>query len=64
MLMVTANEYRELALEFFRSADEAETEEMRDAFLKMARDWMTAALRSGGSSASTCGHPIVTTTRQ
>ena len=59
--MVTAKEYRELAVEFYRWADEAETEEVRDTYLRLARGWTLAAL---GINASTCGHPIVTTTRQ
>jgi hypothetical protein len=59
--MVTAKEYRELAEEFYRWADEAEAEEIRDTYLRLARGWTLAAL---GVNASTCGHPIVTTTRQ
>jgi hypothetical protein len=59
--MVSAKEYRELAVEFYRWSDEAETEEVRDAYLRLARGWTLAAL---GVNASTCGHPIVTTTRQ
>jgi len=59
--MVTAKEYRELAVEFYRWADEAETEEVRDTYLRLARGWTLAAL---GVNASTCGHPIVTTTRR
>ncbi len=59
--MVTAKEYRELAVEFYRWADEAEAEEIRDTYLRLAREWTLAAL---GANASTCGHPIVTTTLQ
>ena len=46
--MATAEEYRQFATECFRWADEAETEEMREAFLQMARDWTAAALRTEG----------------
>ena len=59
--MVTAKEYRELAVEFYRWADEAEAEDIRDTYLRLARGWTLAAL---GVNASTCGHPIVATTRQ
>jgi hypothetical protein len=59
--MVTAQEYRELAVEFFRSADEAESEEMRDAFLQLAHDWTLAALRANDLPMSTTGHSIITT---
>jgi hypothetical protein len=62
--MVTAEEYQELAVEFFRSADEAETEEMQDAFLQLARNWMLAALRTNDLPASTRGCSIITTTWQ
>lgn len=43
--MATAEEYRQFATECFRWAEEAETAEMREAFLQMARDWTAAALR-------------------
>jgi hypothetical protein len=46
--MATAEEYRRFAVECFRWADEAETEDMREAFLQMARDWTAAALRAEG----------------
>jgi hypothetical protein len=42
----TAEEYRQLAVECLRWA--AETEDMREAFLQMARDWTAAALRAEG----------------
>jgi hypothetical protein len=48
--MPTAEEYRQFAAECFRWADEAETEEMREACLQMARDWTAAALRAEGLS--------------
>jgi hypothetical protein len=62
--MVTAKEYRELAVKFYRWADEAETEETRDTYLRLAREWTLAALGANGLPALTCGHSIVTTTRQ
>ncbi len=62
--MVTAKEYRELAVEFYKWADEAETEEVRDTYLRLAGKWTIAALSANCVSASACGHSIVTTTRQ
>ncbi len=62
--MVTAKEYRELAVEFYKWADEAETEEVRDTYLRLAREWTLAALGANCVSVSTGGHSIVTTTRQ
>jgi hypothetical protein len=61
--MVTAREYRELAVEFYR-ADEAEAEEIRNTYLRLAREWTLAALGANDLPASTSGHSIVTTTRQ
>jgi hypothetical protein len=43
--MATAQEYRKFAEECLRWADEAETEEFKDAFIQMARDWTLAAMR-------------------
>lgn len=43
--MATASEYRQFAKECLRWATEAETEEFRQAFLDMARDWTLAATR-------------------
>jgi hypothetical protein len=48
--MTTAQEYRKFADECLRWADEAETEEFRNAFIQMARDWTLAALRLDGLS--------------
>ena len=62
--MITAKEYRELAVEFYRWADEAEAEDIRDTYLRLAREWTLAALGANDSPASTSGHSIVTTTRQ
>ncbi len=62
--MVTAKEYRELAVEFYKWADEAETEEVRDTYLRLAREWTLAALGVNCVPASTRAHSIVTTTRQ
>jgi hypothetical protein len=60
--MVTATEYRELALKFYRWAAEAETEEIRETYLRLAREWTLAAL--GADDLPTDGHSIVTTIRQ
>lgn len=46
--MAKTDEYRQFAVECFRWADEAETEDVREAFLQMARDWTAAALRAEG----------------
>ncbi len=46
--MTTAAEYREYAQECTRWAAEAESEDMRTAFLAMAKQWMEAALRVEG----------------
>jgi hypothetical protein len=62
--MVTAKEYRELAVEFYRWADEAEAEEIRDTYLRLAREWTLAALGVNSLPASPREHSIVTTTRQ
>jgi hypothetical protein len=47
MPMVTAREYRELAVEFYKWADEAETEEVRDTYLRLASKWIIAGRRLG-----------------
>ena len=62
--MVTAKEYRDLAVEFYRWADEAEAEEIRDTYLRLAREWTLAALDANSLPASRYEHSIVTTTRQ
>jgi hypothetical protein len=59
--MVTAKEYRELAIEYYKWADEAETDQVRATYLRLAREWTLAALGANGLSASTS---IVTTTLQ
>jgi hypothetical protein len=46
--MSTAEEFREYAKECLLSADEAETDDQRQSFLDMARDWTLAALRVEG----------------
>jgi hypothetical protein len=46
--MTTAQEYRKFADECLRWATEAETEEFKDAFIQMARDWTLAAMRLDG----------------
>jgi hypothetical protein len=50
--MTTALEYRKFAEECLRWATEADTEEFKDAFIQMARDWTLAAMRLEGLSAS------------
>jgi hypothetical protein len=62
--MVTAKEYRDLALKFYRWAAESETEEVRETYLRLAREWTLAALGANDLSASTFGHSLVTTARQ
>ena len=47
--MTTPNEFREYATECLQWAKEAETDEQRQSFLDMARDWTLAALRLGMS---------------
>jgi hypothetical protein len=46
--MTTAQEYRKFAEECLLWATEAETEEFKDTFLQMARDWTLAAMRLEG----------------
>ena len=53
--MVTAKEYRGLALKFYRWAAEAETEEVRDTYLRLARGWTIAALNANCLPARACG---------
>jgi hypothetical protein len=62
--MVTAKEYRELAMEFYKWADEAETGEVRDTYLRLASKWTIAALSANCLTARTCEHSIATMTRQ
>ena len=47
--MTTAEEYRQYANECLRFADEAKTDDQRQAFLDMARDWTLAAMRLEGT---------------
>jgi hypothetical protein len=46
--MTTADEFREYAKECLQWADEAETDDQRQSFLDMARDWTLAAMRLDG----------------
>jgi hypothetical protein len=48
-VMTTADEYRQYANECLRFADAAETDDQRQSFLDMARDWTLAALRLEGT---------------
>jgi hypothetical protein len=43
--MTTADEFRQYAQECLQWADQAETDDERQSFLDMARDWTLAALR-------------------
>ena len=61
--MVTATEYRDLALKFYRWAAEAETDEVRDTYLRLARGWTLAALGVNDLSVSPYKHSIATATR-
>jgi hypothetical protein len=47
--MATAEEFREFASECLRWATEVDSDEDRQAFLDMARDWTLAAMRLEGS---------------
>ena len=49
--MTTPQEYRKFADECLRWATEAESEEFKDAFIQMARDWTLAAMRLEGGLA-------------
>jgi hypothetical protein len=47
--MTTADEFRQYAQECLEWAKQAETDDQRQSFLDMARDWTLAALRLGMS---------------
>ena len=62
--MVTAKEYRELSVQYYKWADEAETNEVRNVYLRLAGEWTVAALVANSSSeASTSGIHMFTATR-
>jgi hypothetical protein len=46
--MTTASEFHDYAKECLQWADEAETDDQRQSFPDMARDWTLAALRLEG----------------
>jgi hypothetical protein len=46
--MTTPNEYREFAAKCLHWATEVDSEEDRQSFLDMARDWTLAAMRLEG----------------
>lgn len=46
--MTTASDFRDYAKECLQSADQAETDDQRQSFLDMARDWTLAAPRLEG----------------
>jgi hypothetical protein len=54
--MVTARDYRELSVQYYKWADEAETKEVRDIYLRLADEWTVAALVA--NSASTPSHCV------
>ena len=47
--MTTADEFRQYAQECIEWAKQAKTDDQRQSFLDMARDWTLAALRLGTS---------------
>jgi hypothetical protein len=47
--MGTADEFREYARECLQWADEAETDDQRQSFISMAKDWILAALSLDGA---------------
>jgi hypothetical protein len=47
--MRTVDEFRQYANECLQWADEAETDDQRQSFLDMARDWTLAAFRLEGA---------------
>ena len=61
--MVTAKEYRELALEFYRCAEEAEAADVRDTYLRLADVWTVAALSVNCSLPATYRRAPSTITR-
>lgn len=62
--MTTADEFREYTNECLRWADEAETDDLRQSFLDMARDWTLAALRLEGTLGPTDSDPSSAHLRQ
>jgi hypothetical protein len=62
--MTTADEYRGYAKECLRWADEAETDDLRQSFLDMARDWTLAALHLEGTLGPTNSDPPSARLRQ
>jgi hypothetical protein len=46
--MATPAQYRHFARECLKWATEADSDELRDSFLRMARDWEAAALAADG----------------
>ena len=56
--MTTVDEYRRFAEECLKWATEADTEEFRQSFLSMARDWTLAAMRLEGTNQSDFSAPI------
>ena len=61
--MVTARDYRELSVQYYKWADEAVTKEVRDTYLRLADEWTVAALVANSLSASICGIRAFTATR-
>lgn len=61
--MVTARDYRELSVQYYKWADEAETKEVRDIYLRLAEKWTVAALVANSPPASSCEIRAFTATR-
>jgi hypothetical protein len=60
--MVTARDYRELSVQYYKWAEEAETKEVRDTYLRLADEWTVAALVANSSSTSSCGMRVFAAT--
>jgi hypothetical protein len=50
--MVTARDYRELSVQYYKWADEAVTKEVKDFYLHLAGEWTVAALVANSTSAA------------
>jgi hypothetical protein len=61
--MVTASDYRELSVQYYKWADEAETKEVRETYLRLADEWTIAALVANSVSAPSRGVRTFSATR-
>ena len=59
--MATAEEYHGYAKECLQRADEAKSDDQRQCFLDMARDWTLAAMRLEGMILGRSERPSVAT---